>query len=265
MITENETENTPRWTFLSPVERRVVGVLVEKAKTTPNTYPLTLNAIIVGSNQKSNRFPMMDLNEDRAEEALEGLRLKGAVILVEGAGRVPKYRHKLYEWLGVDKVELAVMAELLLRGTQTEGELRARAARMEPIADVGQLRPILERLAEKNLIVRWGRIVTHNLYSPAEMERQKQQYAFKTDSEEIAPVENPNFSPNTLSSPLSPPSHFSPTGNTENKEENNGIPSELRTLKELVEKLTAEQETLTQEVAQLRKSLETIQRDLGML
>ena len=89
---------------------------------------------------------------------------------------MPRFRHYLYEWLGVDKVELAVMAELLLRGAQTEGELRGRAARMEPIADVSALRPVLVALKQKRLVIALtpegrGHMVTHVLYEPRELEK----------------------------------------------------------------------------------------------
>jgi len=154
----------------------VLGVLVEKAKTTPAAYPLTVNAIRTGANQKSNRDPQMDLDEDDVQNALDRLRELGCIVEVQGAGRVPKYRHALYEWLGVTKVELAVMAELLLRGAQTVGELRGRAARMEPIADLGALTPLLDSLEVKGLVVALtpsgrGQMVTHHLYKPAELER----------------------------------------------------------------------------------------------
>src|SRR4029077_14108189 len=123
----------PRWRALERNERRVAGVLAEKAKTTPDNYPLTLNSLINGCNQKSNRFPQMQLDESQVSDALDGLRRAGAIALVQGDSRVEKYRHLLYDWLGVDKAELAVMTELLLRGAQTLGELRSRAARMEPM------------------------------------------------------------------------------------------------------------------------------------
>ena len=97
--------DTRRREGLSPIERRIVGVLVEKAKTTPEQYPLTVNAVRTGSNQKSNRFPLMQLEAEEVEDALDRLRQRGAVTEVQGSGRVPKFRHQLYEWLGVDKVE----------------------------------------------------------------------------------------------------------------------------------------------------------------
>jgi hypothetical protein len=168
----------PPWRPLTPRQRRVAGVLLEKAKTTPDAYPLTINALVSGCNQKSNRDPVMNLSADDVERALEELREMGAVIEVLSSGRVPKYRHNLYQWLGVDKVEIAVMAELMLRGEQTVGELRGRAARMEPIADVAALRPIVQSLLDKNLVVALtpegrGQMVTHALYPPHELEEVK--------------------------------------------------------------------------------------------
>ncbi len=111
----------PRWKPVGRVDRRVVGVLVEKSKTTPDQYPMTINGLINGANQKSNRDPQMELEESDIIDSLDRLKMVGAVIEVQGSGRVPKYRHLLYEWLGVNKVELAVMAELLLRGRRPRG------------------------------------------------------------------------------------------------------------------------------------------------
>jgi uncharacterized protein YceH (UPF0502 family) len=150
--------------------------LVEKAKTTPENYPLSLNAITTGSNQKSNRSPLMDLDPSDVEVALEELREMGAVVEIQGDGRVAKYKHCLYDWLGVDKVEMAVMAELMLRGEQTVGELRGRAGRMETIADLAALRPVLESLIKKKLVISLtpegrGQVVTHGLYQPNEMDK----------------------------------------------------------------------------------------------
>jgi uncharacterized protein YceH (UPF0502 family) len=171
---EQAEPQEPNWRPLTLEQRRVAGVLVEKAKTTPDSYPMTLNALTNGCNQKSNRSPQMQLKPEEIEEALVELREMGAVAEVQGGGRVAKYRHYLYDWLGVDKVEIAVMAELLLRGEQTVGELRGRAARMEPIADINALHPVLQTLMEKGLVVALtpegrGQVVTHTLYDENEM------------------------------------------------------------------------------------------------
>ena len=151
--TSHDSADAPRWQPLPSIERRLLGVLVEKSKTTADSYPMTLNALRTGANQKSNRSPQMDLDVDQVDATLERLRMLGAVVEVHGDGRVPKYRHQMVLWMGVEKVELAVMAELLLRGAQTVGELRGRAGRMEPIADLAALRPVLAALEAKNLIV----------------------------------------------------------------------------------------------------------------
>ncbi len=170
-----------RWQPLSAVDRRVLGVLVEKAKTTPDAYPMSLNAVCTGCNQKSNRHPVMDLEVEDVEESLDRLREIGAVGMVEGHGRVTKYRHYFYDWAGADKVEAAVMAELLLRGTQTEGELRGRASRMERIADLAAMRSLLAALKSKGLVIPLtpegrGHVVTHALFTPRELERIEAEY-----------------------------------------------------------------------------------------
>ena len=202
------SEEQPKWEPLSAIDRRVVGVLVEKAKTTPDAYPLSLNAICTGSNQKSNRDPQMQLEPEDVEDSLERLRAKGAVGEVQGGGRVPKYRHYMYQWLGVEKLELAVMAELLLRGDQTEGELRGRAARMDAIADVAALRPILNSLKEKGLVISLtpegrGHVVTHALYLSAELERLKQKYGTGSGAQ-VAPPSRPAPTPVSSSQPSAP-------------------------------------------------------------
>jgi uncharacterized protein YceH (UPF0502 family) len=166
------------WPPLPPLERRVLGVLVEKQKTskTADAYPLTLNAVVLGSNQKSNRDPVMELTDDDASEALEGLQQKGLVTCIQG-GRAERWKHELYTTWKVSKVELAVLAELLLRGPQTEGELRQRAARMEPIDDLDALRAVLKALAARKLVVyltpegRRGTVLTHGFHTPPELAR----------------------------------------------------------------------------------------------
>jgi hypothetical protein len=137
---------------------------------------MSINSLRTGANQKNNRFPLMELENEDVEETLEKLRAVGAVSEVQGDSRISRYRHQLYDWLGVDKVELAVMAELLLRGAQSEGDLRARAARMEPIPDLTALRTIVGSLKAKGLIVGLtpdgrGHTLTHALYLPQEMEK----------------------------------------------------------------------------------------------
>jgi uncharacterized protein len=153
---------------LDAIERRVLGVLIEKGKTTPDQYPLSLNGLVTGCNQKSNRDPLMTLDEEQVTRGIKGLRECGAAAEVFGSGKIPRYRHLAYEWLAAGKEDLAILAELLLRGAQTEGDLRGRASRMDPIADLDVLRSHLDALAARGLVV-WlsppgrGRMLTHGL------------------------------------------------------------------------------------------------------
>jgi uncharacterized protein YceH (UPF0502 family) len=160
---------------LDAMQRRVLGVLIEKSKTTPGGYPMTLNSIVTGCNQKSNREPLTALDDADVENTLNDLIDLGAAEMIDWVGRVPKYKHLAYDWLSVGKVELAVLGELLLRGAQALGELRGRASRMEPIADLNALKPIVDELVQRGLMIELtppgrGQIVSHNLYSTEELE-----------------------------------------------------------------------------------------------
>jgi uncharacterized protein YceH (UPF0502 family) len=252
--------NQQRWQPLATIERRLVGVLAEKAKTTPDIYPMSLAALRTGCNQKNNRWPLMELEADQVEEALDRLRAVGAVGLVEGYGRVQKYRHYLYEWLGVDKVELAVMTELLLRGEQTVGELRGRASRMEPIADLAALQVLLEALRAKGLVVSLtpagrGQIVTHALYTPREMEslRAKHQGGGRGTGgggREAGTDADAPAAPARRSQPVSPPHAVAPA-----------IAAAGPSLAERASDSAVE--PLRREVAQLRERVAQLERDLA--
>jgi uncharacterized protein YceH (UPF0502 family) len=134
---------------LTPDECRVLGVLIEKESTTPEQYPLSLNAIVNGCNQKNNRDPVTSLDEQAVYAAVESMRLKKLVVLVDALGsRVNKYRHNAADTLRLRGPSLAILAELLLRGPQTLGELRGRASRMTPMESLDvvkeNLRPLME-------------------------------------------------------------------------------------------------------------------------
>ncbi len=163
-------------------QRRILGVLIEKARTTPDAYPLSLNGLVTGANQKSNRAPLMSLTPEQVEDELIDMRQAGIVAEVHGGGRVPKYRHFGYDYLGVKGVEAGVMTELLLRGEQTAGELRTRASRFEAIPDMATLDGILNNLQRRGLVIALtppgrGQIFTHNLYLPDELASLKAQVA----------------------------------------------------------------------------------------
>lgn len=186
------TQTRVNWPILTNVERRVLGVMVEKAKTTPDVYPMSLNSLMTGSNQKSNRDPLMTLREEDVEITLQGLQPQGYVTRIQG-GRVERWRHNLYDLWGVNKVELAILAELLLRGPQTEGELRQRASRMEPIDDLDELRSALKPLAERRLVLflgpegRRGTLITHGFHAAKEIDLLKSHTRVE-ESASAAPV-----------------------------------------------------------------------------
>jgi uncharacterized protein YceH (UPF0502 family) len=202
---------TSRLRPLDANERRVLGTLIEKGKTTPDQYPLSLNALVNGCNQKSNRDPVTSLDEEQVTRALSGLRQCGAVAEVFGSGKIARYRHLAYEWLGVTKEEIAILAELLLRGAQTEGDLRGRAARMDPIPDLDVLREHLDRLAARDLVV-WlsppgrGRMLTHGLLPPETLAKvratrgQVAEPAAAADLE-VPPGDGPPSAPATTAGP----------------------------------------------------------------
>lgn len=173
MQTDDAVSKT--WVPLDRTERRVLGVLVEKAKTTPDNYPLSIAALVAGANQKSNRAPQMQLDEDDVLVALDRLREVGAVREIQGSGRVTKYRHAAYEWLGVDAAGAAIMTELLLRGPQTVGELRSRASRMHDFPDLDSVQAVLQTLQAGDLVQALsppgrGQTFAHALYPPDEQQ-----------------------------------------------------------------------------------------------
>lgn len=142
--------------LLQPEEVRVLGSLLEKEVTTPEYYPLSLNALVNACNQKSNRDPVVEFDADTVEQAAQLLRDKGLLVTITGAGsRVPKYGHRISEKLNLGRRELAIMCELMVRGPQTLGELRTHCERMHKFDDLAEVEAVIERLPE--LVVRLSR------------------------------------------------------------------------------------------------------------
>jgi uncharacterized protein YceH (UPF0502 family) len=140
------------------VELRVAGCLVEKQRTTPDAYPLSLNALRLACNQSTNRDPVVAYDEETVSAALRRLAQRGWTRLASGAGsRARKYRHLLPEALGVDDEELALLAVLMLRGPQTPGELKQRSERLHAFGDLATVQETLERLLERDLVIRQPR------------------------------------------------------------------------------------------------------------
>jgi uncharacterized protein YceH (UPF0502 family) len=135
--------------LLTEEEVRVLGCLMEKESTTPDTYPLSLNALLLACNQKTNRHPVVEYDEDTVAEAIQGLRAKQLVYRMDGSGmRVPKYRHRLDEWTSLTNGGKALLAVLLLRGLQTLGELRSRSERMFAFTSIESVEAELAFMAE---------------------------------------------------------------------------------------------------------------------
>ncbi len=144
-------------TILNDMEVRVLGCLIEKELSTPEYYPLTLNALTNACNQRSNRDPVLNVEEADVVRALDTLRFKQLALMSAEGGRVSKYRHTLAEKLRLPPAELAILGELLLRGPQTVGELRTRTERMHSFGDLAAAEETLRELGERNLAVRLPR------------------------------------------------------------------------------------------------------------
>ncbi len=138
-------------TLLNEVEVRVAGSLVEKQVTTPDYYPLTMNALVHACNQISNRDPVVQYDERQVAEAVDSLRLKNIVYIFYGAeSRVPKYKHMMREVFSLSSPELAALCVLMLRGPQTVGEVRGRTGRLHEFADLREVEETLDGLAQRD-------------------------------------------------------------------------------------------------------------------
>jgi uncharacterized protein YceH (UPF0502 family) len=143
---------------LNPVEIRVLGCLIEKQRTTPDVYPLTLNALRLACNQATNRDPVVDYDESQIRAALERLSRRRFTRLTSGhQSRATKYRHMLDETLSLSPADQSVLAVLMLRGPQTPGELKQRTERLHRFGDTAELESILGSLSERDLVVRMER------------------------------------------------------------------------------------------------------------
>ncbi len=236
-------QSAPEWKPLTAKQRRVLGTLMEKSKTTPDAYPMTFTGLCTGCNQKSNRAPLSNYTSEQVETIVDELRSMGALTIVQGLGRVTKVRHYAYNWLGLSKVEAAVMTELLLRGEQTLGELRTRAARMEPINDIQHMSELFAELKRRNLVVELsppgrGQMVSHNLYPEWELEQFRKSVAAGT----FGGSEESSSAPTSV--------RQSPTNSPSNSE--------------LVGKLETEMEILKSQVAELSSRLDRLEKDLGV-
>lgn len=236
-------------TTLTRKQRRVLGTLVEKGLTTPDQYPLTLKATTTGCNQKSNRDPVTEYDEDAVQQTLDQLREMGLVgeVHTEG-GRTSRFRHYMRQKTTLSEPQLAIMTELMLRGRQQLGELRTRASRMHEIDSQEKLKAELQLLVEAGLVrtngplERRGVEVDHNLYPPGE------------NREELSPLseaDEPVSRPAAVSSPRPTVTVPSPDANR------------VAALEAIVGELKDELTELRNQVGELRDALENLRRQLG--
>ena len=233
----------PPLTTLSRPKRRVLGVLIEKGLTTPGSYPLTLKAATTGCNQSSNRDPVSNYSEDAVQRELEELQEAGLTAEVHTAGgRAAKYRHLLRKRLTITEPQIAVLAELMLRGRQSLGELRSRASRMVPIGSLDELREALDGLRGMGLVsgdadlARRGATVDHALYEAGE-----------------TPAAAPP--PQAATASAKPAAAVPPAA------ANDG---ELAALREANEELRSDLSDVKDRVAKLAEALDDLRRDLGV-
>jgi uncharacterized protein YceH (UPF0502 family) len=246
---------------LSTAQQRVLGVLLEKAFTTPEYYPLTLKAVATGCNQKSNRSPVVSYDEDRVEDILQELKELGLVgELHPDSGRALRYRHYMRKRFAFSEPQLAILTELLLRGRQTLGELRGRASRMVAIDDLGTLRTELQGLIEQGYaqssgaLERRGIEVDHGFYRSGES---KPMAALPADDDApVRPAAAPLSVANAPGPAASPPV-------ADSSAELDALRRDINALRTQNQELTSEVSALRGELADLERRIDDLCRDLG--
>jgi len=223
---------------LTPTEARVLGALIEKEITTPEYYPLSLNALVNACNQKNNREPVMALDEVEVRQALHGLEDEHLAAAVRGDSRVPKYEHHIQEVFNFTRGEIAVVCVLLLRGPQTPGELRGRTERMYRFDELSDVQTVLQKLmAREPALVK---------VLPRQPGTKEARYAHLLSGD----VES--FEPATASTHASSYSSATSSSRLSSEEETE--------LKERMAQLEAEVAILTRELGELRQEFERLSK-----
>lgn len=254
----DEEKNTVRQ--LTRLQRRVLGVLMEKGFTTPDQYPMTIKGATTGCNQKSNRDPVTEYSEAEVADALEQLRQLGLVaeVFTDG-GRAARYRHYARHKFDFNEAQFAIVCELLLRGRQQPGELRTRASRMVRIDSQDQLKADLQSLQDKGFVQsngpleRRGVEVDHTFYLPKE--NMTMTVGNFPVEEEPAPQTRPGSAAPIPATSARPPS----TPAAAEIE-----PGLLRTLQSQLSDLTSQMEALQSVMESVQQRLDRIERDLGV-
>jgi uncharacterized protein len=228
---------------LTAAEIRVLGCLLEKQRTTPEAYPLSLNALRLACNQSTNRDPVVDYDEATIRDALHRLSRRRWTRLASGPGsRAPKYRHLLDEALGLPDDEVAVLCVLMLRGAQTPGELKQRTERLHPLADLDAVQATLERLIGRELAARLDR-------RPGQKE---ERYAQLLGEDAAEPSLSPAATPATPPPVAPAPVPISTDG-----------PPRAPEADPRIDRIEAELAALRGEVGELRRALDALRAELG--
>jgi uncharacterized protein YceH (UPF0502 family) len=223
---------------LTPTEARVLGALIEKEITTPEYYPLSLNALVNACNQKNNREPVMALDEVEVRQALHGLEDERLAAAVRGDSRVPKYEHHIQEVFNFTRGEIAVICVLLLRGPQTPGELRGRTERMYRFDELTDVQAVLQRLMTREPVL--VKVL------PRQPGTKEARYAHLLSGDVEA------FEPATASAHAASYSSASSSSSLSSEEETE--------LKERMAELEAEVAILTRELGELRQEVERLSK-----
>ena len=260
MIDEFENDERPEVRELSSRQRRVLGVLIEKGLTTPEYYPLTLKAVMTGCNQKSNRSPVVDYDEDAVEETLDQLKELGLVgVLHPDSGRSLRYRHYVRKRYEFSEPQIAILGELLCRGRQTLGELRGRASRMVPIESLELLRSELSDLLTRGYIQASGSLERRGVEVDHAFYRANENRGGMT----AMPAE-PSSAPvvtSTAAPVMAAPNSVSPSLDDDKV---NALETQISELRSQNQELKDEVERLRTTVYGLESKVEDICRDLGI-
>lgn len=260
-----ELEAAAPVTELSKGQRRVLGTLLEKAFTTPEVYPLTVKALTAGCNQKSNRHPMTEYSEDDVLEVLDELRQLGLVAVVHTeTGRTERFRHYVRKRFTWSEPQLAVMTELLLRGRQTVGDLRARASRMVPIENLDDLRAALRGLMDQKFVQATGPLerrgveVDHHFYQPGENKKLAWDSSPESEADEAPESRATSGGPATHQATH----HQSSASRATSGDGSGALQATLRQLQDEHRELSGRLETMESELRRLKGVVDELVRDL---
>jgi uncharacterized protein YceH (UPF0502 family) len=262
MIDEFENDQRPEVRELSSRQRRVLGVLIEKGLTTPEYYPLTLKAVMTGCNQKSNRSPVVDYDEDAVEETLDQLKELGLVgVLHPDSGRSLRYRHYVRKRYEFSEPQIAILGELLCRGRQTLGELRGRASRMVPIETLELLRSELNDLLTRGYIQASGSLERRGVEVDHAFYRSNENRGGMTTMLAEAVPASASSAISTATRDVAAPASVAPSLDDDKV---NALETQISDLRSQNQELKDEVERLRTTVYGLESKVEDICRDLGI-